>query len=328
MSKRKELLQSAISFLSDESVRNAPLHKKVEFLQEKGLNDEELEIALKSALSSGNDTNVKSELRRPDLEVQYESYPAPLPPRRDWRDYFVIATATCGLLYSAYEVSKRYVLPHILPECQSKVEETRDELQSEFTKIDEALEKLAKDQAEFRERENSKMQELEETIIELNTCLQETTDTKQKLENEFKFLKLEINALQSQIEKLISGVQDSNQMSTIERELASLKTLILGPNAPLGGSPSPNKTSSPSIPGIDAVPKASEILAKMKIDINQSHDLPSDTSEMPSGSDHSSITNKSTGHEELSSALPDWQGVGEPIETTPAWQEGLDNLDQ
>lgn len=39
-----------------------------------------------------------------------------------------MATATAGLLYGAYEVTRRYVIPNILPEAKSKLKGTKKKL--------------------------------------------------------------------------------------------------------------------------------------------------------------------------------------------------------
>lgn len=50
---RKALFDSAVSFLKDESIKDAPLLKKIEFLKSKGLTEKEIEIAMKEPKKDG-----------------------------------------------------------------------------------------------------------------------------------------------------------------------------------------------------------------------------------------------------------------------------------
>jgi SOS response regulatory protein OraA/RecX len=56
---REDLLQSAVSFLSSAQVQTAAKEKKVQFLKNKGLNDQEIEEAFKrvGTTTANDDTN-------------------------------------------------------------------------------------------------------------------------------------------------------------------------------------------------------------------------------------------------------------------------------
>ena len=56
----EELINSAVSFLKDPQVGGSPLTKKVEFLESKGLNQEEIEEALKRANDNSTTTSSSS----------------------------------------------------------------------------------------------------------------------------------------------------------------------------------------------------------------------------------------------------------------------------
>ena len=53
-----ELINSAVSFLRDPNVASAALAKKVEFLESKGLNQEEIEEALKRVNESDSSATI------------------------------------------------------------------------------------------------------------------------------------------------------------------------------------------------------------------------------------------------------------------------------
>lgn len=63
---RDDLLQSAISFLSSSKVQSAAHEKKVQFLKDKGLDDEEIEEAfkrVKSITATGNSDSNQVQVR-------------------------------------------------------------------------------------------------------------------------------------------------------------------------------------------------------------------------------------------------------------------------
>lgn len=284
---RKPLFDSAVSFLSDPSVKDAPLTKKIEFLQSKGLTQQEVELALKESRqehqtfaqnvnnsNSRNSNNAGTAVREFDRDsLMYEAVPPPLP-RRDWKDYFIMATATAGLFYGVYEVTKRYIVPNILPESQTKLEQDKKEIQGQFEKVDKLLQTLENEQSDLREQEKQKLTELDKTVVDLQTCLEQTSYMRDKIEDEFKMMKLEMANLQSQLDTFVKSKRDDQQLENISSELESLKNLIKTREANsvdyIGGDAADRKASlnKGPVPGAEAVPSASEILNKMNLGNN------------------------------------------------------------
>src|SRR5436190_12448505 len=116
---REDLINSAVSFLQEPSVASAPLDKKIAFLQSKNLTQEEIDISLARA---GNPSPVSATTANPSAAsippspYTYARGPPPLPgygaypgywppppppevPRRDWRDWFIMATVMGGVGY-------------------------------------------------------------------------------------------------------------------------------------------------------------------------------------------------------------------------------------
>ena len=126
MAIREDLVASAVTFLQDPSVSSAPEDKRIAFLQSKNLTREEVDAALARAGSPGPEqvtvqTNYKPQsqqvIRQPPLPPQsqygYNGYPGywqqqppPEVPKRDWRDYFIMATVMSGVGYGLYYVAK------------------------------------------------------------------------------------------------------------------------------------------------------------------------------------------------------------------------------
>lgn len=310
---RKKLYESAVSFLNDPSVSDAPLAMKIKFLEKKGLNQDEIEQAIKEAGSlknnqpqmKENNTNTAQGLvankhsnpdpseRRP-YNYSYQALP-PVVPQRDWKDYFIMATATAGIVYGLFEVTKRYIAPNILPESSTKLEQDKEEIQAHFSKVDKLLESIEQEQHEFKEKETKKLGELDDTIKELQNTLEKTTQTRDTMENDFKLLKLELNNLQNAVDKFVSGNNITTELNSMNNEITSLKNLIsnssFGESASnenkqinkasglttsiksdIGASTNANhsiKSPVNGIPGVEAIPSAAELLANMNFDTSE-----------------------------------------------------------
>ncbi|CCK71854.1 Pex14p KNAG_0I00630 [Huiozyma naganishii CBS 8797] len=279
------LIQSAVAFLNDPQVKNAPLNKKIEFLQTKGLDEAHIETALAEARKGTPQLPTDSD------KYVYETLPPPPLPQRDWKDYFVMATVTAGLFYGVYEMTRRYVIPSILPESKSKLEQDKDEIKEQFDKVQKLLDGIEQEQSEFKEQERRKLDELDDTIGLLQTSLEDSTRAREKMDDDFRLLKSEMTGLQSEIDKFVSNNGSVKELKKINEELLSLKNLIKSSSTiPKMDSPRPSPTqedSNPSakqvtsmddllrqgsktplgngggVPGVDAIPSASELLSKM-----------------------------------------------------------------
>lgn len=333
---RRKLFDSAVSFLGDASVKDAPLTKKIEFLEQKGLNQDEIETALKISRESKSNTGGNNEGKLqgrmdsngPTYDYMYESLPPPIP-QRDWKDYFIMATATAGLFYGLYEVTRRYVVPNILPETKTKLEQDKDEIQTQFDKVDKLLNTIEQEQKEFRDKESAKLEELDITIADLQNTLNETTRTRETMENDFKMLKLELSNLQNSVDKFVSSNGTIYELNQITNEISSLKNLIknstsfkqtpeLSENNKNDINNNKNNTSIqdnpklkapiPGIPGVEAIPSASELLAKMNFstetEITPSDNVPAWKKAREETRSKSNVANDS---ESTNENLPAWQ---------------------
>lgn len=317
---RKELFESAVSFLGDASVKDAPLAKKIEFLQSKGLTQEEVELALREAQEKSSSKRTGSTFRelsgaRND-DVVYEAMPPPIP-RRDWKDYFVMATATAGLCYGVYEITKRYVIPNLLPDSRSKLEQDKEEIQAYFEKVDKVLNAIEEEQEKARTKDDEKLEELEATIYQLQTCLEKTAKTRDKMEDEFKMLKLEIINLQSTIDKHILNKDNVRELEKVNSELSSLKNLMnssMADNADgRRGVGHKSPLSKNTIPGADTIPSAADILTKLNLDKKEGTPAWKKAREESLGSAGSSI--------------PEWQKSSINEVNIPNWQNAVENAE-
>lgn len=261
-----ELIKSAVAFLRDPNVSSSPLNKKIEFLQSKGLNEQEVEEALKQA----NDTAVTTS---PTQQTNYshppqQAYPAQAPldyynvppqvPDRTWKDYFIMATATAGVTYGLYQVVSRYLIPSIIPPGQSRVDEDKEKIEEEFVKIDKVLEQMALEQKEIKDSNEAKLKEIDVVISNVNDFLTKYNKDKLKFDDDLRLMKLEVDNLQNAVEKNMKLTKDNiaDELTDISEELTSLRNLIK--------ARSESASAERKVAPVSSIPLASEILKRAK----------------------------------------------------------------
>lgn len=321
---KRKLYDSAILFLKDPSIQDAPLNKKLEFLQSKGMSQNEIEEVLAIAQKDLSETkNQHVIVNKENIQSEYvdnnfyEAIPPPLP-RRDWKDYFIMTTASVGLCYGIYHLAKSYIVPQLFPETKFKLEQDKELIMEEFNKVEKLLGHIEEEQDIFKTKEQERLQEIDKTILDLQTVLEETTRTKQRIEDEFKTIKFEMSNLQSIVEKCLSGNENTRELNQINEEIISLKNLIKNTSFNNMNFGSQIPSLSTTLPGVDAIPSASEILGKINIgDKNketQSISMCQDTEEVRK------LINESN------ALIPEWQRGIEKYShnnSIPEWQKTI-----
>ncbi|RCK62641.1 Peroxisomal membrane protein PER10 [Candida viswanathii] len=275
-----ELINSAVSFLKDPQVASSPLTKKVEFLESKGLNQQEIEEALKRANDSAPQSVGTSQTPSyappaPPQGPPIDYYNAPPPiPERSWKDYFIMATATAGITYGFYQVLTRYLIPSIVPPTQSSIDQDKETINEEFMKIDKVLEQLTIEQQEIKTTNEAKLSEIDTVIDNVNDFLNKYNKDKLKFDDDLRLMKLEIENLSNSVEKNMKLTKENinDELGEVSQELQSLKNLIKArssSNNQSNGGAEPRK-----IAPVSSIPSASEILKRARAKNSESPTAP------------------------------------------------------
>ncbi|KAG7811739.1 hypothetical protein KL921_002005 [Ogataea angusta] len=284
---RAELVASAVEFLLDQSIADSPLAKKVEFLESKGLTQQEIEEALQKARTGTVQAPPAQQPvvpPRPPLPDYYPSAP-PLP-ERDWKDYFIMATATAGISYGVYQIVKRYVVPKILPPSKSQLEQDKAAIDHEFQRVASLLEKFEADQKEFYQKQEAKSKKIDETLQEVDEIINKTNEKNLNNEETLKYLKLEIENIKTTLLKTLDSQKATlnAELSAMEKQLQDIKFDIKTSGfaaAPQLSTPPSESTSMQSpaaetkakinlnIPPTTSIPSLRDVLSREKdIDVN------------------------------------------------------------
>ncbi|KAI1805292.1 peroxisomal membrane anchor protein conserved region-domain-containing protein [Daldinia bambusicola] len=241
MAIREDVVASAVSFLQDPNVVSSPLENKLSFLRSKNLTQEEIDIAFARTglptapvpVSSPTSPPPSAPAQPQPYYGQYQTQPygwqaPPEVPKRDWRDWFIMATVVGGVGYGLYTVSKRYLYPLVSPPTPEKLEQDKAMVDEQFEKAFSTLEQLSKDTEDLKASEKERTEKLDKVLDELDTFMRDTKSASRRHEDETDRLREEMKALKSVIPKSMAANKEftDNRLKEITTEVRSLKSLI------------------------------------------------------------------------------------------------------
>ncbi|KAL2796908.1 peroxisomal membrane anchor protein conserved region-domain-containing protein [Aspergillus keveii] len=246
---REELISSAVTFLQDPSVASAPIEKRISFLQSKNLTKEEIDVAL---ARTGEDTSAvvssttsspstyqsapqQAAYRAPSPPPPGYGYPPyaqwqspPEPPKRDWRDWFIMATVMGGVSYGLYFVAKRYITPLIAPPTPPQLEQDKQNIDEQFSRAFALIEQLSTDTSALKTAEETRTEKLDATLRDVETLIADLKTASRRRDDETRRINDEVNALKDAIPRALQGAREGNEnrLRELGTELKSLKTLL------------------------------------------------------------------------------------------------------
>ncbi|KAF2398436.1 hypothetical protein EJ06DRAFT_583701 [Trichodelitschia bisporula] len=266
---REDLISSAVSFLQDPSVAAAPLDKRIAFLQSKNLTQDEVDVAL--ARAAGQPGPVAQAPSPQQQQYAYagppqpqNGYPVPpgywpaqqppAVPKRDWRDWFIMATVMGGVGYGLYFTAKRYIVPLIAPPTPPQLEQDKAAIDAAFDKTFALLDQLTTDTEALKAAEVARTTRLDAALSELESVVTTLKEADRKREDDARRSMDEIRSLRDLIPKALDAQKESTdeRLKGLGSELKSLKTLVSNRVQPAAA---PVHRATPSLNG--GVPAAS-----------------------------------------------------------------------
>ncbi|KMU82869.1 hypothetical protein CIHG_00652 [Coccidioides immitis H538.4] len=269
--------------LQDPSVSSAPLEKKIAFLQSKNLTKEEIDLAFSRAgeekppssagtnQTSGYVAQQPSVSRQAALNQGYAYGPAgqwqhlqppPELPKRDWRDWFIMATVVGGVGYGLYVVAKRYITPLIAPPTPPQLQQDKESIDEQFSRAFALLDQLSSDTSTLKATENARTERLDAALREVEDVVAELKSSSRRRDDETRRISEEVRSLKDGIPKAIEGSREGNEkrLRDLSAELKSLK-ILLGNRLAAGTSTTaaaPPAQSVPNQPEANSVPATSQ----------------------------------------------------------------------
>ncbi|KAI9792820.1 MAG: peroxisomal membrane protein pex14 [Peltula sp. TS41687] len=263
---REDLVNSAVAFLRDPGVAGSPLDKRIAFLRSKSLTRQEIDTAFarvgenppsaSPSTARGSYTpgyappNQRSEYG--GQQASYWQQQPPILPRRDWRDWFIMATMMGGVTYGLYVVAKRYISPLIAPPTAPQLEQDKKAIEESFNRAFALLDQLSTDTEALKASEQARTERLDTALAELQGMIGEAKIATQRRELEASRVNSEVLGLKNLLPRAMESQKESTdrRLTEIKMEMQSLKTLInsrIGPGLiPLTGVA---EAASPSLNG-------------------------------------------------------------------------------
>ncbi|KAL9070377.1 MAG: hypothetical protein Q9161_004936 [Pseudevernia consocians] len=266
---REDLVSSAVSFLQDPSVAASALDKRIAFLQSKNLTQEEIDVAL-ARVGDGSQTenavappppsqypHQGQQMTRQPSGYGYAYGPyqggpwpqaPPEPPRRDWRDWFIMATVTSGVGYGLYTVAKRYVFPLISPPTPPQLEADKASVDASFNRAFALIEQLATDTAAIKESESERTEKLDTTLKDVGSVIEDLKAANTRREAESRIIADQVTGLKDMVPKALDGWKASGdaKLEELGQEVQSLKKLLENRVGRPSGAPTPTGRGHPN----------------------------------------------------------------------------------
>ncbi|KAF7547902.1 hypothetical protein G7Z17_g7403 [Cylindrodendrum hubeiense] len=239
MAIREDLVASAAQFLQDPSVASSSVENRISFLRTKNLTEEEIDVAMSRA---GGNAPPPPSAPYPSAPPQgppvpqqyYQPYPPqawqppPAPPKRDWRDWFIMATVVSGVSYGLFSLGKRYVYPLVAPPTPEKLEQDKKSIEEQFDRAFTLVEQLAQDTEVLKKAEQERTEKLDNAISELETVMSDLKAANRRREDDSQRIRDEVQSLKDAIPKALDNQKQltDDRLKEINGELTSLKTLV------------------------------------------------------------------------------------------------------
>ncbi|KAI0152635.1 hypothetical protein GGR57DRAFT_165850 [Xylariaceae sp. FL1272] len=239
MAIREDIVSSAVNFLQDPNVASSPLENKLSFLRSKNLTQEEIDAAFARTGASPPPASA-SPSAGPVVQQQqyYPQYPQQPPygwqlppqepPKRDWRDWFIMATAVGGVGYGLYFLTKRYIYPLVAPPTPEKLEQDKASVDEKFAQAFATIEQLAKDTEELKSSEQERVEKLDKIIDDMEKFVEDVKHSTRRQDEEMERMRDDIKGVKDLVPKSMANHKDftETRLKEISNEVKSLKSLI------------------------------------------------------------------------------------------------------
>ncbi|KAK4185569.1 peroxisomal membrane anchor protein conserved region-domain-containing protein [Podospora australis] len=332
MAIREDLVASASKFLQDPSVAASPIEKKIAFLQAKNLTQEEVSAALARvgvvpaapASPYAQQQVVSAPASQPPQQYygqqqyppQYPPYgwqppPQPLaPPRRDWRDWFIMATVVSGVSYGLFSLGKRYIYPLVAPPTPERLETDKKAIDEQFEKTFALVEQLAKDTEVLKAAETERTEKLDNALNDLESVIGELKSANRRRDDEAQRVRDDVQNLKDSIPRALSSQKDltDSRLREINAELKSLKTLITQRMNPTATSTSVNNYLRPQTNGTSSTPVTPSVTpAPVETPSEASKDEPKSTTYQDYLSNSTRSASPFSSGLQAKASIPSWQ---------------------
>ncbi|KAI1265341.1 hypothetical protein F5Y18DRAFT_386197 [Xylariaceae sp. FL1019] len=259
MAIREDVVSSAVNFLQDPNVASSPLENKLSFLRSKNLTQEEIDAAFartgaspppaSASPSAGPVAQQQQYYPQYPQQPPYGWQPPPHePPRRDWRDWFIMATAVGGVGYGLYFLTKRYIYPLVAAPTPEKLEQDKASVDEKYAQAFATIEQLAKDTEGLKSSEQERVEKLDKIIDDMEKFVEDVKYSTRRQDEEMERMREDIKGVKDLVPKSMANHKDftETRLKEISNEVKSLKSLITQRMTAPASAPAAASTPAPS----------------------------------------------------------------------------------
>ncbi|KAG2215956.1 hypothetical protein INT45_004090 [Circinella minor] len=343
---REDLIQSAISFLTDPKVQSAALAKKVSFLESKGMTSEEIEEAMSRA-NGGAPSTTSTSAPQVGAVAQYTQPgsvqqqgmvgpPVPARPKYDWRDVFIAAVLAGGATYGLWTLAKRVFGPWFKVPSQDQLEKDKEALDQQFQAVEESLKEIKNQTEEALTSVSTQSDKVNDSLISLEAVLEDLKKGDEARKDEFDNVKNDVAALQELVPKMMDRNKEAQNtvLEDLQNELKSLKSLIVSrrPTTPAPEQGSGNNTINSTTSNSPGTSVENGLSPRLSAALNGANNIKSPgipswqmaaakSADTPATSSSSGVTAPATAGSSSSTTEPVTTTAQEPTTTNTSQQQ-------
>lgn len=226
------------------------------FLKAKNLTDQEIDLAFQRASTEppqDDRPNAPYQQRSSPYNAPYnygqpwQQAPPPELPRRDWRDWFIMATVVGGVGYGALTLAKRYVYPLIAPPTPPQIVQDKAQIDAAFERTFSLLNQVVADTQQLKDSEQARTERLDAALANVESVVSKMKDAGRARDAENARIANDITNLKDLIPRAIKAQEDSAdaRLQELHTEMKSLKTLLANRIASSKNTTPPAYTTTP-----------------------------------------------------------------------------------
>ncbi|KAF9512893.1 hypothetical protein BS47DRAFT_1393778 [Hydnum rufescens UP504] len=203
MADRQELCAMRFRFCQIQT-RNYPLTQRVAFLESKGLTNAEIEQVLQQVAQTPSSPATPS-------QVPYGS-PAPYAvppnfavvpqvPQRDWRDYFIMAVVSGGVMFGIVSLAQIRLATSYTPSATA-YEADRDALTAQFDAAAELIKDIQSEAAASRSIVEEQREKVDSALNKLQIAINETKEGESRAKADLREIRDEVNNVRDMLPKV------------------------------------------------------------------------------------------------------------------------------
>ncbi|KDQ11606.1 hypothetical protein BOTBODRAFT_57362 [Botryobasidium botryosum FD-172 SS1] len=248
---RHDLIRNAISFLTDPKTQSYPMTQRISFLESKGLTGAEIEDVLRQAAVMNSTANpssrassVASTASSSNYGTHIPSYgpppsygnmgymmqhPPPAVPQRDWRDYFIMAVVSGGVMFGVVSLARKYLVPFMRPPAQTAYESDASALAAQFDAAEALLKEIQESTTASREAAEEQKAQVDAAIAGVEKAVEDIKEGERRAQQELAELKDEVESVKDLLPKMLEKNKEHQNaaLAELQQELKSLKALLL-----------------------------------------------------------------------------------------------------